>query len=559
MNPDIGSGNPQSSHLNSHTRTSRRAAMPQALAAAGAIGDKPYFDPVAYGNGPDDSVTEREATEAAALTHHSIVIGGREIAYTATAGHLVTVDESTSKPNAKIFYVAFTEDGQTEESRPVTFFYNGGPGSSSVFVLLGSFAPKRIKTSMPGFTPPAPYQMEDNPDSLLDKSDLVFINPVGTGYSAAVAPHTNKEFWGVDQDARSLKQFIKRFLTKNLRWNSPKYLFGESYGTARSCVLAYLLHEDGVDLNGITLQSSILDYAQAGNPVGALPTAAADAWYHKRLFVTPTPANLIDFLAEVAQFARTDYLAALRKAPHADDATVEKLSRYTGIDKPTLLAWGLDIAGYDSRGNSLFLTTLLKSKGLALGAYDGRVTGIETGIAGQIDPNSGGNDPTMTAVSGVYTTMWNTYLNEQLKYTSNSSFTDLNDQTFKHWDFKHTDPTGAEKGIDDKGNVILHTAGDLAAVMALNVDLKVLSANGLYDFVTPFYQTVVDLQRMPLVDKKVRENLSATFYPSGHMVYLDGESRTALKADVAKMYETTTADKFAMARIRSLQERHRGI
>ncbi|MEX3960000.1 S10 family peptidase [Trinickia sp. EG282A] len=555
MSHDIGSGNPQPAHHNSQAHTPGRASMPRSVAAAGENGDESYFDPVAYGNGPGDSVTD--ATEAAAVTHHSITIGGREIAYTATAGHLVTVDESTSQPNAKMFYVAFTEDGQSEESRPVTFFYNGGPGSSSVFVLLGSFAPKRIKTSMPNFTPPAPYQIEDNPDSLLDKSDLVFINPVGTGYSAAVAPHTNKEFWGVDQDARSIKQFIKRFLTKNQRWNSPKYLFGESYGTARSCVLAYLLHEDGIDLNGITLQSSILDYGQAGNPVGALPTAAADAWYHKRLGVTPTPTNLIDFLDEVASFARTDYLASLRKFPQTDDATVEKLSQYTGIDKTTLLAWGLDVAGYDSRGNSLFLTTLLKSKGLALGAYDGRVTAIDTGIAGQIDPNSGGNDPTMTAVSGVYTTMWNTYLNEQLKYTSNSSFTDLNDQTFKNWDFHHTDPTGAQKGIDDKGNVILYTAGDLAAVMALNIDLKVLSANGLYDFVTPFYQTVIDLQRMPLVEHKVRENLSAKFYPSGHMVYLDGGSRTALKADLATMYDATTADKPALARIRSLQELHR--
>ncbi|MEA3116956.1 MAG: hypothetical protein QOI13_226 [Paraburkholderia sp.] len=554
MSHETGSGNPQPSQHNAHGSTPGSASMPHPPSAKGTAGDDPYFDPVAYGNGPGDSVTD--TTEAAAVTHHSIAVGGREIAYTATVGHLVTVDDSTSRPNAKMFYVAFTEDGQSEESRPVTFFYNGGPGSSSVFVLLGSFAPKRIKTSMPGFTPPAPYQIEDNPDSLLDKSDLVFINPVGTGYSAAVAPHTNQAFWGVDQDAGSLKQFIKRYLTKNQRWNSPKYLFGESYGTARSCVLAYLLHEDGVDLNGITLQSSILDYSQAGNPVGALPSACADAWYHKRLGVTPTPTRVLDFLAEVAQFARTDYLAALRKFPQTDDAIVERLAQYTGIDKVTLIAWGLDIAGYDSRGKSLFLSTLLKSKGLALGAYDGRVTGIETGIAGQIDPKSGGNDPSMTAVAGVYTTMWNTYLNEQLKYTSNSSFTDLNDQAFRHWDFKHTDPTGAEKGVDGKGNVILYTAGDLAAVMALNVDLKVLSVNGLYDFVTPFYQTIIDLQRMPLVDKKVRENLSATFYPSGHRVYLDASSRTVLKADLVKMYDATTADRPAMARVRSLQERH---
>ncbi|KWB77912.1 S10 family peptidase [Burkholderia ubonensis] len=513
--------------------------------------DQPFFDPVAYGNGPDDSVTD--TTEAAAVTHHAVTIGGRRIAYTATAGHLVTVDPSSSLPDAKIFYVGFTEDGQKEEARPVTFFYNGGPGSSSVFVLLGSFAPRRIKTSMPDFTPPAPFQMEDNPDSLLDRSDLVFINPVGTGYSAAVAPHKNRDFWGVDQDANSLKQFIKRYLTKNNRWNSPKYLFGESYGTARSCVLAYKLHEDGVDLNGITLQSSILDYRQAGNPVGVLPTAAADAWYHQRLGVSPAPTDLGAFVEEVAQFARTDYLNALRKLPHPDPAVVRKLADYTGIDTATLLSWRLNIAGANARGNSLFLTTLLRARGLALGEYDGRVTGIETGIAGKIDPNSGGNDPTMTAVSGVYTAMWNSYLNEQLKFTSNSSFTDLNDQAFQNWDFSHIDPTGAQQGVDAQGNVILYTAGDLAAVMALNVDLKVLSANGFYDFVTPFYQTVLDLQQMPLEDATVRQNLSARFYPSGHMVYLDGGSRTALKHDLAAMYDKTVADTGAQLRIRALQ------
>ena len=546
-NPESASGSPQSPHNSHATQAPLPAAVPH------RAGDKPCFDPVAYGNGPDDSVTD--TTENAAITKNSVTIGGHKINYTATAGHLVTVDPSSSLPSAKMFYVAFTQDGQKEETRPVTFFYNGGPGSSSVFVLLGSFAPRRIKTSMPSFTPPAPYAMEDNPDSLLDKSDLVFINPVGTGYSAAIAPKKNRDFWGVDQDADSIKQFIKRFLTKNNRWNSPKFLFGESYGTARSCVLAYKLHEDGVDLNGVTLQSSILDYTQSGNPIGALPTAAADAWYHRKLGIAPTPPDLGTFAEEVAQFARTDYLAALRKFPATDDAIVEKLSEYTGIDKTTLLAWSLDIAAYDSRGNSLFLTTLLKSKGLALGEYDGRVTGIETGIAGKIDPNSGGNDPTMTAVTGVYTTMWNTYLNEQLRFTSNSSFTDLNDQAFANWDFSHIDPTGAQKGIDSSGNIVLYTAGDLAAVMALNVDLKVLSANGFYDFVTPFYQTILDLQQMPLVSQQVRQNLSARFYPSGHMIYLDGASRTALKADLAQMYQSAVADTGAMTRIRALQAR----
>ena len=239
-NTESASVSPQSSH-NSHASGASGASGASAPASSSRkSADQPFFDPVAYGNGPDDSVTD--TTETAAITHHSITIGGHKINYTATAGHLVIVDPSSSQPEARMFYVAFTQDNQKEEARPVTFFYNGGPGSSSVFVLLGSFAPRRIKTSMPGFTPPAPYSMEDNPDSLLDKSDLVFINPVGTGYSAAIAPKNEPRLSGASiRTPTRIKQFIKRFLTKNNRWNSPKYLYGESYGTARSCVLAYRL------------------------------------------------------------------------------------------------------------------------------------------------------------------------------------------------------------------------------------------------------------------------------------------------------------------------------
>ncbi len=513
--------------------------------------DQPFDDPVAYGNGPQDQVTD--TTENAAVTHHVIELGGTLINYTAKVGHLVTVDASSSRPAAKIFYVAFVKDGADATSRPVTFFYNGGPGSSSVYVLLGSFAPMRLKTSLPGFTPPAPYQIETNPDSLLDRSDLVFINPVGTGYSAAIAPKVNKDFWGTDQDATSLKQFIKRYLTANDRWNSPKFLFGESYGTARTAVLCYMLHEDGVDLNGLTIQSSILDYAQAGNPVGLLPTCAADAWYHGKVTIQPPPADLPAYADQMMRFASADYAAALRQMPHPDPDTLRQLSRRIGIDTETLMTWNLDVAASNDLGTLSFLVTLLRDKGLALGSYDGRATGVETGIAGRINPMSGGNDPTMTAVNGAYTVMWNSYLNEDLRFTSTSSFTDLNDQAFANWDFHHIDPTGAQKGIDDKDNVILYTAGDLAATMSLNVDLKVLSANGYYDAVTPFYQTTMDLTAMPLVNHTIRQNLSVRYYPSGHMIYLDGESRTALKADLARLYDSTTADHGAVARIRALQ------
>ena len=514
--------------------------------------DQPFFDPTVYGNGPNDSVPD--ATENAAVTHHTATLGGRPIAYTATAGHLVTVDPSSSKPAAKIFYVAFTENSPNPADRPVTFFYNGGPGSSSVFLLLGSFAPMRLKTAMPDFTPPAPYTLESNPDSLLDRSDLVFINPVGTGYSAAIAPNVNKDFWGVDRDAGSLRQFIKRYLTRYDRWNSPKFLFGESYGTARSCVLAYLLHEDGIDLNGMTLLSSILDYSQAGNPVGLLPALCADAWFHEKITVTPPPADLPSFMNAVVPFARNDYARALAAFPNADPDTVKTLSDYTGISATVLTSWeGLNVADASSVGTLHFLTTLMRTEGRVLGAYDGRVLGVDTGIAAAISPLSGGNDATMTAVNGAYTATWNSYLNDQLEFTSTSAFTDLNNQAFANWDFGHVDPTGAQKGKDVNGNVVLYTAGDLAALMALNVDLKVLSANGYFDSVTPFSQTVADLENMPLTDPAVRANLRIRFYPSGHMVYLDGHSRTALKADLAALYDGAVGDRPAVERIRTLQ------
>jgi carboxypeptidase C (cathepsin A) len=517
-----------------------------------ASGDQRYSDPTQYGNGPDDSVTD--TTEAAAVTHHTVAVGGRQLSYTATAGHLVVVDPSSAKPTAKMFYVAFTEDTPNPMERPVTFFYNGGPGSSSVFLLLGSFAPMRIKTRMPDFTPPAPYTLEPNPDSLLDKTDLVFINPVGTGYSAAITPKANKDFWGVDQDAASLRQFVERYLTLYDRWNSPKFLFGESYGTARSCVLAYMLHEAGIDLNGVTLLSSILDYSQSGNPIGLLPTLSADAWFHKKVTVTPPPADLPSFMSSVVQFAQADYAKALAAFPNPDPAAVQRLSDYTGIAPMVLTSWeGLNVSDSDNRGRLRFLTTLLRDEGKELGAYDGRVAGIGTGIVADIDPLSGGNDPTMTAVNGAYTAMWNTYLEDGLGFTCASSFTDLNDQVFKNWDFGHIDPTGAQKGKDVNGNIVLYTAGDLAATMALNVDLKVLSVNGYFDSVTPFSQTTMDLENMPLTDPSVRKNLTVRYYPSGHMVYLDGNSRTALKAELAAFYASTVSDRPAVERIRGLQ------
>lgn len=515
--------------------------------------DQPLLDTTVYGSGPDDSIND--AFENAAVTRHNITISDKKLSYTARAGHLVTYDQYTSRPSAKIFYVSFTaNDVDAASSRPVTFFYNGGPGSSSVFLLLGSFGPRRIKTSMPHFTPPAPYALEDNANSLLDRTDLVFINPVGTGYSAAISPWKNRDFWGVDEDAQSIKQFIKRYLTVYGRWNSPKFLFGESYGTPRTCVLTWLLHEDGVDLNGVVLQSSILDYSQrysSPNSTGILPTFAADAWYHKKVTVSPPPADLPSFMEQVKEFARGQYAAAKATYPNVDQTVVQKLSQVLGIAPDVLNSWNLDLNIPNATGSPIYLISLLQDDGLAVGSYDGRVTANDTGIAGSVSPNSGGNDPTMTAIGGVYTTMWNVYLNEELKFTSTSPFMDLNDQAFLNWNFDHVDPTGAQVG----GMSTLYTAGDLAASMELNPYLRVFCAGGYYDAVTPFFQTVLDLENMPLGNPVSRNNLVFHIYPSGHMIYLDNQSRSKMKEDLGVFYNETHAHVEAVtAKLASISE-----
>ncbi|PCE29156.1 S10 family peptidase [Burkholderia ubonensis] len=534
-------------------------------ATSAAQADQPFVDTDVYGTGPTDAVTD--ATEGAAVVHRQVSIGGKVIKYTATAGHLTTIDPVTSKPNAKMFYVAYTQDNpDPSKPRPVTFFYNGGPGSSSVYLLLGSFGPKRLQSSFPNFTPPAPYKLLDNPDSLLDRSDLVFINPVGTGYSAAIAPAKNKDFWGVDQDARSIDRFIQRYLTKYSRWNSPKFLFGESYGTARSAVVSWALHEDGIELNGITLQSSILDYSNALSAVGIFPTLAADAFYWKKTTLTPTPTDLDAYMVQARNYA-DNVLAPLAQAPNPQDGgfvnvrlnlnlqSAQQMGAYIGTDPVSLIQTFGNPAGLgnvpSSNNNPPYTFFLTLVPGIQIGQYDGRANYTGQGIAPFILPNSGSNDPSISNVGGAYTVLWNSYLNTDLKYTSTSSFVDLNDQVFNNWDFSHTDPTGANRG----GGNTLYTAGDLASSMSLNPDLKVLSANGYFDAVTPFHQTELTLQQMALDPTLKAQNLTMKYYPSGHMIYLNDASRTTMKGDLGNFYDGILANRAALQRVQKLQMR----
>jgi carboxypeptidase C (cathepsin A) len=581
--------------------------------------DQPYFDPIAYGKGAEDSIND--ANEHAAITHNEVTIDGQTIPYTAKAGHLVTYDPTNSQPSAKIFYVSYTAKGQDTGKRPVIFLYNGGPGSPAIWLHLGSFSPVRVVTSSPDFTPPAPYTLEPNSDSLLDKADLVFINPVGTGYSTAIAPYKNKDFWGVDKDTDSLKQFIKRYLTANGRWNSPKFLFGESYGGPRSAVLSYKLYQDGIYLNGMVLLSPGLDYTQEDNPVGLLPTYAANAWHHKKINVHPVPKDLPSFMAQVTSFASGDYAAANKEwvaldkqksslhVPLVDEKNPEikaainefkqqypkieeqlwvkylnyLLQRPKSTEQTKALVWQLDkvygkinafpalydaiaqqvsdLIGIDKAqvkkehlmiDNGFFKRNLLP--GLSIGGYDGRFTTTDEGIASKISLIN--NDATDRGITGVYIAAWNTYLNQTLKYTSNAAFLDedsrlnFSDTAHGNWDWTHRNPVG--NTTQTRGE--LNTTIDLAAVMSVNPDLRIFTLSGYHDDVTPWYQTRLDLQNMSLAPK-LRKNIQSKEYPSGHMIFLDPASRTAMKADLAKFFEASVADRAAVRRILQLQKK----
>lgn len=489
----------------------------------------------------DRDKSEPAPTERAVTTSHSVQIGGRRIAYRATAGTLLIRDDK-GKPDASVFYVAYTADGGTNASRrPLTFLYNGGPGSSSIWLHMGSFGPLRVMTASPQATAPAPYQLVPNVDSLLDKSDLVFVDAIGTGYSKSLPnekdesnksgadkdANPNKKFWGTDQDIDAFGRFIARYITANNRWNSPKFLFGESYGTPRSAGLAKYLEDKGIALNGVILLSSILNYGSRlpgldNDYVNLLPSYAAIAWYHNKL--ANKPANLEPFLTEVRNFARSDYAVALNKGQDLStaerDAIAERLSKYTGLGAAYLKEANLRVS------QPRFRKELLRDERRTLGRYDGRFEGIDSDAAGE-NPEA---DPADTAIRGAFTAAFNDYIERELHYTSDTAYA-VSAPAIHDWDWKHKVP-GSERPLP-----LPIMVGDLGAAMRANPHLKVLSANGWFDLATPFFATEYDLAHLD-IDAKLRGNLSITYYPSGHMVYLNLDALKQFKADLAKFYDS---------------------
>jgi carboxypeptidase C (cathepsin A) len=439
-----------------------------------------------------------------------------------------------------MFYVAYFKSGEQAARRPVTFLYNGGPGSSTVWLHMGAFGPRRVVTADNSHTPAAPYPIVNNEFSLLDASDLVFVDAPGTGFSRIAGKDREKAFYGVDADAEAFADFISQFLAKYGRWNSAKYLFGESYGTTRSAALINLL-ETGrdIDFNGVILLSQALNYDNGAdwpqlNPgidlpyQLALPTYTATAWYHHKL--PDAPKELEPLLAEVEQFAMSEYATALGAGatlgPERRKTIVAKLHQYTGL--PTEY-----IEKSDLRINAgQFEKTLKGDTDTTTGRLDTRFSGPT------FDPLSreAEYDPQSAAISSAYVSAFNDYVRRDLKFGENREYKP-EIETWRSWNFLHQ-PPGAPIPLPQSVNVMV----DLAMAMKYNPDLKVLVNAGYFDLATPFFEGVYEMQHLA-IPTKLQKNVEFKFYESGHMVYAHEASLKGLHDNVAAFIQDTSNSK----------------
>ncbi|HMD28526.1 MAG TPA: hypothetical protein VKH13_08155 [Steroidobacteraceae bacterium] len=539
------------------------AALAVAISAAViAASAAPNAPDAKSGDAAPDGKFEPFKAEAVTSTS-TVTIGGQVISYQAIAGTLIVHpkdwddvprdpkaekggpgaaedggDARNPSAEASVFYVAYFKSGAG--SRPVTFVYNGGPGSASFWLHMGAFGPRRIVTSTDGHTPAAPYSLINNGSSLLDVTDLVFIDAPGTGFSRIAGKDKEKAFYGVDQDAYAFSEFISQFLSKYGRWNSPKYLFGESYGTPRSAVLINQLEADrSIDFNGVILLSQILNFdlspdRPTGNPgvdlpyQTVLPTYAATAWYHKKL--PGQHENLEAFLAEVEQFAMGDYGRALAAGsdltPAERSAVAEKLHQYTGLAVDYILRADLRIDGGE------FRQTLQGDAGLATGRLDTRFSGPD------LDPlaQRADYDPQSSALSSAYVSAFNEYLRKDLRYGEGKTFKP-SIQTFGTWNFQHRQP--GQNQFPTSSRQGSNVMPDLANAMKINPNLKIQLNAGYYDLATPFYQGVYEMHHLP-IPANLQSNIEYKFYDSGHMVYAKDASLKMLHDNVAGFIRRTS-------------------
>ncbi len=504
-----------------------------ALASPVFAADKPAAKP------PQAASTASPGSKES-TTQGSVTVEGHRINYKAVAGTLILKNKE-GKPTGSMFYVAYLKEGANPSHRPVTFFYNGGPGSSTIWLHMGAFGPRRVVTEDHTHTPAAPYQLVNNDYSLLDATDEVFVDAMGTGFSRILGKDKGgagspKDFYGVDEDARSFAQFITRFLSKYGRWNSPKYLFGESYGTTRSAVLANDLEtDDSVDLNGVVLLSEILnfninsDFPEANPGIDLpyelmLPTFTATAWYHHKL--PNQPAELQPLLQQVEQFAMNDYAKALQAGATLDKAAkqqmAEQLHSYTGLPVSYLLKANLRVTGPE------FEHELLLDSEDVTGRLDSRFSGP---VMDQLSQTTE-YDPQSAAISSAYVSAFNDYVRKDLKFGESMRYRpEIN--VFPEWDFKHQ-PPGAPFALPFTPNVM----PDLASAMIYNPDLKVLLNSGYFDLATPYYAAVFTMHHLPM-PAKLQSNIQYAFYDSGHMVYAHIPSLKVIHDNTAKFIDAT--------------------
>lgn len=475
--------------------------------------------------GDKDPKSEKTAEIASpVVTKHTLTIGGKAISYSATAGYMKITDEA-GKHKANIFYTAYIKDGEHNDARPITFAFNGGPGSSSVWLHMGALGPKRVILGDNGEMPAPPFRITDNEYSWLEFTDLVFVDPVGTGYSRPAAEEKREQFHGIREDAESVGDFIRRYTTQNKRWLSPKFLAGESYGTTRAAALSgYLQDTYGMYLNGLLLISSVLDFQtirfSESNDwpyILYLPSYTATAWFHKKL-AADLQGDLDKAVAEAREFALHDYLLALAKGdrlPSTDrDRIAEKLARLTGLTKEFVLQANLRIHG------QRFTKELLRSERRTVGRLDSRFKGIDRDAAGET-PDF---DPSYDAVIlGPFSATVNDYLRSELGYENDLPYEILTGKV-RPWNWGN-----AEGGFPN-------VAETMREAITKNPNLKVFVANGYYDLATPFFATEYTMDHLGL-DPTLQTNISMQYYPAGHMMYIQKSSLAKFQKDVKAFIE----------------------
>ena len=469
---------------------------------------------------------KEDKTYALSVTKSSVKINGKLINYTATTGYMPVKDENDTI-KAKLFFVAYTRDGETDLSkRPILFAYNGGPGSASLWLHMGALGPKRVVMNDDGSTIPPPYQYTDNEYSWLDKTDIVFIDPMLTGFTRPVGKNDKSQFTGFENDIQFVGDFIRLYATKNDRWASPKFIGGESYGTTRSAGLAsYLQSRYGFYLNGVVLISAILDFGADETDKGndrpfplQLPTFSATAWYHKQL--SPVYHNLDSLLKEVEHFALNDYATALLKGDQLGEdeknKIIDQLHQYTGLSKDYLKQSNLRL--YVGRFNK----ELLRKEGKTVGRLDSRFTGFDYDEAGEDFDYDPSYDKT---IYGVYAMAINDYIHKTLKYENELPYEVL---------------TGRPRPWPLSRDKYLNVSENLRDAMTKNPYLKVWIANGYFDMATPYFATRNVIDHM-FLKKELKQNISFTYYPAGHMMYILKTSLAQLKKDFENFIDHSVA------------------